>query len=638
MAEQLALFDVADCIKGGLKTNIGQLAREAGTTRSGLTGETGYDMVGRLAENVPAGLKEPLKGFRAALKKYKGPMESIYYTNLLSNPTTFERNAIGNAIEVIMESGARGLRGVAEANPGQAVAQFNSVGEGVRHAWQQAGKAWAAGRPQLFAAENELIEMAAQGDVSGIKGVLKTIPRLMAATDDFFTTLGFHMSAQDRVYREAFKRVGDTNPAAVKSEAAKLWGNLPQDIMDDSIKDARRGVFRDIPESEVHKMFLDSFTGLKEKLPFGRFIVPFVKTPINLAKRGIEYTPLNMMYGFGQMLSTGNKAGQMNVYRGLMGTSLMGWFGHMAYNGKISGDGGHLSPGERSAKMAAGWQPSAMKFGDKWMSYRNFGPITTLMTIAGNVGERAKDTGVLSMETYFGPDANVITDTIKGVVDSTFLPTLVEYGTALAYPERYGEKGIQNLLRTLRSQVIPSGLPSLMRALDPTIRERATIGEQITAPLSTLIGGKPRLGLFGEELSRTGAFSDNFPDIFLNPARATKVAEDPLILEVARLQDVGIEGSGFMPPSISDTSLGFKKDTLTEDEIFMGSRAKGFVQRALMGKVLQSQNYTNLDDIMKLRLLRRMYDRAGRITNLRIRNLKRQAKPLTYREIVQGFE
>jgi len=70
----------------------------------------------------------------------------------------------------------------------------------------------------------------------------------------------------------------------------------------------------------------------------------------------------------------------------------------------------------------------------------------------------------------------------------------------------------------------------------------------------------------------------------------------------------------------------------------MGSRAKGFVQRALMGKVLQSQNYTNLDDIMKLRLLRRMYDRAGRITNLRIRNLKRQAKPLTYREIVQGFE
>ena len=623
---------LADCIRGGLQNSISAGVRKADSTISGVTGDTGYDMVERLARNSPKGLQENMRGFRSSLKK-GGTLESIYYNNLLSNPTTLLRNLIGNTVELISQTGERGIKGI--TNPAQTVQQFAQFKDGLRYAWDAAGKAWATGVPAFLSEEAEL---AAMGGVEGFTGYLKTFPHLMAATDDFFTTLSYHMDVQDRIYKEAFKRAKTTGN--VKNEVIKLLNNVPEDIHGEAIKTARRAVFRDLPEGKMHEQILKTFSSAREIPVVGRFIVPFVKTPINLAKRGMEYTPLNAVYGIGQMISSGNTRGQLNVLRGGMGTLMMAGFANLGFDGLLTGDGSHLSDGERNARLKSGWQPNSFKFGNRYVSYRNLGPITTLMTIAGQIGERAKDTGEFNIESFYKDgSANVLTDTLKGVIDSTFLPQVVEMASAIVYSDRYGAKGVDNLLRTLRAQVLPTAVPSLWRAIDPTIRDDATLEDYAKAPVkSALGGGKPKLGLFGEEIKRTGLVSDNFADIFMNPLRATQISSDPLVLEVVGFQDAGLEGAGFMPPNVTDRGVGFKDGTLTEDEKFTGAKAKGFLQRLMMENVMSSGNYASIDPQIRLKLMRRAFDRASKIANQRIRNLKRNGTPIMFRDIVKGYE
>jgi hypothetical protein len=111
------------------------------------------------------------------------------------------------------------------------------------------------------------------------------------------------------------------------------------------------------------------------KVPGVRWVVPFLHTPMNIFKQGIEYSPL----GVATIPGAQNK--QEQVAKSIVGSTVFA--GTAAYI--FSNDSTWAAPSgdeEKSAFYASGRQPYSIKVGDRWVSYSKLGPIAYPMAMA----------------------------------------------------------------------------------------------------------------------------------------------------------------------------------------------------------------------------------------------------------------
>jgi hypothetical protein len=99
--------------------------------------------------------------------------------------------------------------------------------------------------------------------------------------------------------------------------------------------------------------------------PAAKFIVPFVRTPVNLFKYAVERTPAGYaMKEVRQNLSgrNGEVARDTQIARMVLGTMTMSAFGYLAFNGLASG-GGPTNPAQQATLRRTGWQPYSINIG-----------------------------------------------------------------------------------------------------------------------------------------------------------------------------------------------------------------------------------------------------------------------------------
>lgn len=82
-------------------------------------------------------------------------------------------------------------------------------------------------------------------------------------------------------------------------------------------------------------------------------VVPFVRTPINIAKEGAYYPP----YGLFKRTLKGDVDMQA---RGAVGSALAAAIAYLALNGYVTG-GGPIDPHKRETLEATGWMPYSVK-------------------------------------------------------------------------------------------------------------------------------------------------------------------------------------------------------------------------------------------------------------------------------------
>ena len=109
--------------------------------------------------------------------------------------------------------------------------------------------------------------------------------------------------------------------------------------------------------------------------PGGKWIVPFLQTPTNILKQGVEYSPLG--------LSTipGAKEPMQQLAKTIIGSTVFVGAYVAANNGLTTWDS-PTSENEKSEFYAAGLQPYSMKIGDKWVSYSKLGPLSYPIAMA----------------------------------------------------------------------------------------------------------------------------------------------------------------------------------------------------------------------------------------------------------------
>ena len=75
-----------------------------------------------------------------------------------------------------------------------------------------------------------------------------------------------------------------------------------------------------------------------------------------------------------------------------MGALMYTTMGGLAASGVVTG-GGARDPQQRALDIATGWRPYSIKIGDKYISYQRLDPFSTVLGLAADTVEFAKEAG-----------------------------------------------------------------------------------------------------------------------------------------------------------------------------------------------------------------------------------------------------
>ena len=197
----------------------------------------------------------------------------------------------------------------------------------------------------------------------GVKGAIaKTLDlpmRLLEASDQFFTTLTAGGESAALKLRESKGiNVGDIAGISKDNAAYRLFRS--------ELNDPKQGALL---------KGIDHLTGLIMKArndkswvgTIAKFTIPFVKTPMNILKQMIEYSPA----GVGTIPGAMNKTEQLS--KALIGTSAAMGAAMLLASGRTTW-AEPTDAKKKAAFRAAGMQPYAVKIGDNWVAYSKLPP------------------------------------------------------------------------------------------------------------------------------------------------------------------------------------------------------------------------------------------------------------------------
>jgi hypothetical protein len=370
-----------------------------------------------LAMSLSGGDPTKVISYAETLIKYSGKRTlGLFYNNILSAPKTFIRNLSGT-FRLVMTPTMIGLRGLAEGDEtliSSAGAGYAALFQGSLEAAQVAATTFKTQVPASWSAASVLsraetqaylnaLEAAADTPVKKmVAGHLKWIDsfvkytelpsRLMMTSDDFITT----MAVRQKINMEAFKSAADkgsTNLAANIELATKALerGFDPKtgQITDEALK--KYGMetnYTNDPGFFASQLETLISGGPDSKLPIGKFIMPFIRTPANIMAYQTSFTPLigKFMGGYRAALESGDEL----LLAELRGRESVGALvislGYSAGTSGMMTGNVPFDPDERERWRQQGIQPRSVFHNGKWVSYGWFEPLSNWMAAAADLG------------------------------------------------------------------------------------------------------------------------------------------------------------------------------------------------------------------------------------------------------------
>lgn len=291
-----------------------------------------------------------------------------------------------------------------------------------------------------------------------------------------------------------------------------LFANPTEEMLKNAHARAEKRLFREEPGK-----LTGAIMNLREKSGIGKFIIPFVRTPANLVKYGIERSPLGIANpDLWKALKAKDPAGAEMVANWLIGSTAATALTLYALDGKITG-APPLSSAEKDEFYRSGKQPYSVKIGDYWVSYQRMEPFNQMFAqvaaFVEAVNNKKNDKDVTKM-------AGQIAATIgSNFISQTYMEGLSDFLDAFEDPLRYGNKWINRFA----SGFVPySGLQrTITQAIDNTIRQPKDIGQTIQAQTPGLSQNVPaKINIYGEaDVRESSAFL---------PLNITSVKNDPV--------------------------------------------------------------------------------------------------------------
>jgi hypothetical protein len=401
--------------------------------------------------------------------KFTDVIDEIRYTNMLSSPLTHIINITSNALQTAVvtpvEKTLTGLLDFGKSKlTGKEREYYASAGLDYSKGYVQSlPKAWDKFK-KILSGKEISIKPDFEGRIPiSTKGKLKayTTPlRALEAADQFFQTL---------VAGGVTEELG---------KAPKQLGKLK--VAEKAQKEATYRLFRQafdpdgkLGQGGVLKLFDKWNSGIAQlrRLPGGKWILPFLQTPTNILKQGVEYSPL------GLTTIPGAKAPIEQLSKSMIGSTVFLTFYGLAKNGLVQWETPSNAK-EREAFYAAGLQPYSVKIGNKWVSYSKLGPLSYPVAMGAAIANAERE----------NPDDKAISNVSKGAMgmlkffgDQSYVRSIGDLVDAIQGGYNVSSKALQSEGANLLNQMVPyrSFQTWLGRTIDPVYRKASNFGEKI---------------------------------------------------------------------------------------------------------------------------------------------------------------
>lgn len=300
-------------------------------------------------------------------------IDALRYNSMLSSPTTHlvntSSNFQGTGILAPIEKTVTGLLDATRAALNGKPRKY-AVGEGAAYAKGYYSNIATATKqltdvmrgnktfnynPDLPSATQVGLATTKTGRI--LEKTLKFPTKLLEAGDQFFSSLTEGGLESSLNYRAA-QGIGSAD-----------------DIAQETAKRLFRGELHTAEQGYVLNA-IDDLTGLVGRLrhadnpitsTIAKFTIPFLRTPMNLLKQGIEYSPL----GVSTLIGANNKTEQLSKI--IIGTSSAIGAATLLGQDRLTW-AEPTNAKQKAAFRAAGRQPYSIKIGDKWVSYSKLHP------------------------------------------------------------------------------------------------------------------------------------------------------------------------------------------------------------------------------------------------------------------------
>lgn len=569
-------------------------------------------------------------------------MSNWRYFSMLANPTTHVRNMFGNLLmkglntaKDAVATGIEAVGGVSADQRGHAIltsadkAKWQAFAD---ESYKEQARNLSGGGKLGF--ETFVEQNKRSFDTKWLNALAKLNFKLLEGEDIMFirpaykTALMEYMKAQgytlnDKGIAGKFDKKGKfVEMSNAQKTAAVEWAS----------QQAWKQTFRDASSLATLLNKLSKENKVSKLLVEG--VMPFKKTPINIARRGLEYSPAGIIMGTTQLL-TKVKQGKMtaaqaidNLASGITGSALMALGVALAKMGLIRA-GGEDKKKYETYLQDTGDQTYAMKFGDYSVNMSAIAPATIPLFMGVALNEMIEQSGD-------SVDLSTITDTIAGTLNPFMeMSFMASLNSAL---KNYNSNGIGGALggtlmtaaQNYGSQYLPTLGGKIAQFADPTLRSTKSsatspVGgnmDYYARSLAKKVPGleatlQPDVNVWGQTTTKD-TFSEwawDFANKFILPTNVKVTNRDAVDRELIRV----VESTGVTDFLPSDGNKYFtvkgQKYNMNARQYAEFSQERGQAAYAALKDVMASPAYINASDEKKADMLNKAKEAAYKAVN-----------------------
>ncbi len=541
------------------------------------------------------------------------------YMAMLTNPTTHIRNILGNAIFVPV----RKLK--------------NTIAAGMESAFNVKERTKAV----LTAKDKPLVEFA-KGDFAKVEDAITSTGKMNPSNiirdrrrifksntlETIRTKNSWLLEAEDAIFlRNAYAdslaqymKANNLTPEFLSSGTEAAEVSL-QKARAYAIQEAQKATYRD---ANAVAKWLNEAKRIKGLGVAIEGVVPFTKTPMNILRRGIEYSPIGLIKGLSYDLAqvkTGAKTATEaidSIASGMSGTMIMGLGVWLASLGLISG-GGSDNDKERAFSDLQGEQNYALQIGDTSYTIDWLAPVALPLFVGVELYNALKSDGLTAAETIEG-----LSRVADPMLNLTMLQGLNRAIRTAAYSgdNALGALAIESASSYV-GQAVPTVLGKVARTIDPVRRDTSATNKDSILPgfvqkainrnlakipfaSKTL---QPYVDAWGrEQVSESVAlrlFENFFSPGYISKKETTAVED-----ELMRLYRANSDRS--VLPSLARSSFydNGTQYTLTSEQFSQFKKTQGQTAYRLLEEAVSSEAYRSLSDDGKAKVVSDIYEYA----------------------------
>lgn len=412
-------------------------------------------------------------------------------------------------------------------------------------------------------------------------------------------------------------------------------------ITDAQLAKARNFAIRQAEEATFHQdnAIASAISQFEGKNNLTRFatgaILPFKKTPMNVAVEGIQYSPIGLL----DSLTRGSinlRKGKINVHeyidgisKGLTGTGIA-LLGYALTEAGILKASGSDDQDKNNFESAQGKQNYSLKVGEKTYSLDWLAPTGIPLFMGSELyqlaSQKVKEKGEKNNTPEVAKSATKILNSMATAMNPLSEMSMISGLTSTLQSYASGNKGLENLgLNATKSyvgQFVPTVLGQVAKTLDdkersttstesdPLPKALDTLGNQIKSKIPGLRQTLPtKTDIWGKDVENEGNIIEKGLNAGVFPWSSKKVNENnPTNKEISKLYDETLDKS-VLPSNSIDKVLNIDKEKyrLSNEQYSKLKKMYGEINYKVLSDLTSSPEYKEMNDEQKVKAISDIY-------------------------------